>query len=153
MTFRHYIKSLPYELESASRIVHGSIVQFFEKSKFEISHDEFVILDTLLIHPEILQIDLARLILKGRAHTGRFLVSLEQKGLVKRTPILRGKRTVISSSITDKGKSIHNKISNAIKKHIKSQNRKLTGEMEEKLIELLHIFKSDILKNCDVKFE
>lgn len=153
MEFTHYINCLPYELESASRIVHESIVRFFEESKFGISHDEFVILDTLIVYPGILQIDLARLILKGRAHTGRFLVSLETKGLVKRTPILKGRRAVISNTITEDGFKLHKKIADAIKNHMNSFDRKLTDNMEKQLIQMLHIFKKDVLSNCSIKFE
>lgn len=153
MEFTHYINCLPYELESASRIVHESIVRFFEECKFEISHDEFVILDTLIVYPGILQIDLARLILKGRAHTGRFLVSLETKGLVKRTPILKGRRAVISNTITDDGLKLHKKIADAIKNHMNSYDRKLTDDMEKQLIQMLHTFKKDVLSNCSIKFE
>lgn len=153
MKFSHYIESLPYEIESASRIIHESILDFFEDNQFEISHDEFVVLDTLIIHPGILQIDLARLILKGRAHTGRFLAALEKKALVNRHPLLRGKKQVISNTITDKGLKVHKKISSAIQKHIIEVNSELTDDKVQELIKLLNILKSDVSKKCNVKFE
>ena len=106
MTFEHYTESLPYELELTSRVLHETIVRFFNENNFGITHDEFVVLDTLSINDGISQIDLAKLILKGRAHTGRFLMSLEEKGLVVRSPSKKGKRLIMQNSLTAKGRLV-----------------------------------------------
>ena len=69
----HYTKTLPYELELTSRVLHEAAKCYFEQCNFPISPEEFAILDCLYLKPDIIQIDLAKMILKGRAHTGRFL--------------------------------------------------------------------------------
>ena len=68
----HYTKTLPYELELTSRVLHEATRCFFELQKFPISQEEFIILDCLYINPNIIQMEIAKLILKGRAHTGKF---------------------------------------------------------------------------------
>ena len=86
----HYTKTLPYELELTSRVLHEATRCFFELQKFPISQEEFIILDCLYINPNIIQMEIAKLILKGRAHTGKFLKSLEEKKLIY-TPSTSGK--------------------------------------------------------------
>ena len=54
------------------------------KEVIDNSIDEFTILDTIIAKPGLSQADLARLILKGKAHTGRFIMALEEKGLLER---------------------------------------------------------------------
>lgn len=153
MAFEHYTESLPYELELTSRILHEAILRFFSDEKFEITHDEFVVLDTLSTNDGISQIDLAKLILKGRAHTGRFLMSLEEKGYVKRTPSKKGKRLIMQNSVTASGKKILAKISKAIEEHIDDMNLHDNCDKAAKLIELLHLVRKDILEKYDIKFQ
>lgn len=153
MRIPHYTESLPYALESTSRIIHEAVKRFFEESKFEITHDEFVVLDTLYANPGILQIDLAKLILKGRAHTGRFLMSLESKGFVRRTPSSKGKKLIMLSSITDEGLKVYQKISHEIENHIESFHNHLTEEKEQELLKLLSLAKADVLAKYDIKFQ
>ena len=47
----HYTKTLPYELELTSRVLHEANRCFFEMNKFPISQEEFMILDCLFIYP------------------------------------------------------------------------------------------------------
>ena len=97
----HYTKTLPYELELTSRVLHEATRCFFELQKFPISQEEFIILDCLYINPNIIQMEIAKLILKGRAHTGKFLKSLEEKKLITRTPVKQGSKIVMQIKITD----------------------------------------------------
>ena len=153
MTREHYTESLPYELELTSRVLHEAIVRFFSEKKFEITHDEFVVLDTLSTNEGISQIDLAKLILKGRAHTGRFLMSLEKKGLVKRTPSKKGKRLIMKNVVTAEGKKVLENTGEAIELHIEEMNLKDNLDKAKKLIELLHSVRKDISERFDIKFQ
>ena len=78
MNQKFYIDSFPYEIELTARVCHENARQLLESITDEISIDEFAILDTLTARSGLSQADLARLILKGKAHTGRFLISLEE---------------------------------------------------------------------------
>ncbi len=153
MTFEHYTESLPYELELTSRVLHETIVRFFNENNFGITHDEFVVLDTLSINDGISQIDLAKLILKGRAHTGRFLMSLEEKGLVVRSPSQKGKRLIMQNSVTAKGRLVLQKVSDFIERYINDMNLQDKQENAAKLIQLLRVVRSDLLERFDIKFQ
>ena len=153
MTFEHYTESLPYELELTSRVLHETLVRFFNENNFGITHDEFVVLDTLSINDGISQIDLAKLILKGRAHTGRFLMSLEEKGLVVRSPSKKGKRLIMQNSVTAKGRLVLQKVSDFIERYINDMNLQDKQETAAKLIQLLRVVRSDLLERFDIKFQ
>lgn len=84
MNQKFYIDSFPYEIELTARVCHENARQLIESITDEISIDEFTVLDTLTARSGLSQADLARLILKGKAHTGRFLISLEEKGFIER---------------------------------------------------------------------
>lgn len=149
----HYTKSLPYELELTSRVIHEAINCFFKENNLEISHDEFVILDCLYMNPNIIQIELAKMILKGRAHTGRFLMTLEDKGFVSRTPTKSGTKLIMKLSITDKGLKVYKKISQVIDEHIEKMHTNLDLEEIKILNKTLQKIRSDIFKIYDINFK
>ena len=133
--------------------MHETIVRFFNENNFGITHDEFVVLDTLSINDGISQIDLAKLILKGRAHTGRFLMSLEEKGLVVRSPSKKGKRLIMQNSVTAKGRLVLQKVSDYIERYINDMKLQDKQENAAKLIQLLRVVRSDLLERFDIKFQ
>lgn len=103
---KHYIDSIYYQLEQTAKYCKYLGNQLFEKLEILIPLDEFVILDTISIHGEICQRDLAKLILKDRPSTGRLLNSLEEKGLIKRFADTKNNRLVRKTKLTSKGKII-----------------------------------------------
>ena len=46
--------------------------------------DEFTILYALHLHPDISQSELAKFLFKGKAHIGKILNEMEERGLIKR---------------------------------------------------------------------
>lgn len=104
MGYTNYTSHWLHDLDLTSRISHEIAKKFFETNNFPINLDEYIIIDTLLNNPDILQMELEKIILKGRAHTGRFLISLEDKGFVERIPSMNGNRLVIRSKVTDEEK-------------------------------------------------
>lgn len=79
MNEKFYIDSFPYAIELTARMCHENARRLLEACTKELSIEEFSVLDTLIARPGLSQADLARLILKGKAHTGRFLMALEQR--------------------------------------------------------------------------
>ena len=63
-------------------------------------------LDAIYCHPKICQRDLAKLILKDRANTGRIVDSLERKGFIKRYNDTKNKRLVKRLEITEEGTQV-----------------------------------------------
>ena len=80
----HYTDSIHYELEQTSRLMKKLTNQLFEKLGIDLTIDEYSALDTVSVNAGICQRDLAKLILKDRANTGRILNTLEQKGFITR---------------------------------------------------------------------
>ena len=148
----HYTKSLPYELELTSRILHEAAKCHFAQCNYPISPEEFAILDCLYLKPDIIQIDLARMILKGRAHTGRFLKSLEEKGYVKRKSERNGSNTVTKNIITKEGHALYNRICSEIDKYIEETNSDVNIQIND-VIKLLQEIRENCMEKFDIKFE
>ena len=72
----HYTDSIYYELEQTARLMKILTLQLFDKLKLNITPDEYFALDTVSVNAGICQRDLAKLLLKDRANTGRILESL-----------------------------------------------------------------------------
>lgn len=101
---KFYIDSFPYEIELTARVCHENARRLFESCTSEISLDEFTVLDTLIAKSGLSQADLARLILKGKAHTGRFLMALEDKGIIERHVEERDGKLIKVATVTKKDK-------------------------------------------------
>lgn len=102
---KHFTDSIYYELEKTARVLKILGVQVFEKIGSEIAAEEHATLDTISCNPDICQRDLAKLILKDRANTGKILNSLEQKGLIQRCIDTKNNRLVKKTKITTKGET------------------------------------------------
>lgn len=148
----HYTKTLPYELELTSRVLHEANRCFFEINKFPISQEEFIILDCLFIYPNIIQNELAKIILKGRAHTGKFLKTLEEKKLITRTPVKQASKIVMQIKVTSKGLDIYKNISSAMDDYIREASSGLSINIKA-VIEALQIIRSDAKKRFNIKFD
>lgn len=75
----HYIESIYYKLEQTAKYCRYLGYQIFQNLDTPITMDEFVALDVIMVHGGICQRELAKIILKDRANTGRILNSLEKK--------------------------------------------------------------------------
>lgn len=100
---KHFTDSIYYELEKTARVLRLLGLQFFEKIDAGIGGDEHAALDTISCNPNICQRDLAKLILKDRANTGKIISSLEEKQLIERCIDTRNNRLVKKVKITEKG--------------------------------------------------
>ena len=147
----HYTQSLPYELELTSRVLHEAARCFFEQNDFPINQEEFVILDCLYMNPGIIQIELAKLILKGRAHTGKFLKSLEEKGFITRTPANQGSKIIMESKITPSGMELYKRITDSLDAHIKEANKCLNIDIES-VIKNFKIIRDSAIEKYGIKF-
>lgn len=99
----HYTESILYEMLLTARVMrlHGD--QLFVKMNQGLTRDEYATLDVIMCNPNICQRDLAKLLLKDRANTGKMLSVLEEKGYIERTIDLKKNRMVKSVRISDAG--------------------------------------------------
>ena len=91
---KHYTNTLYYDLELTAIYCRMLGSQLIEKIYPNMNDYELRALDAIYCHPKICQRDLAKLILKDRANTGRIVDSLEKKGFIKRYNDTKNKRLV-----------------------------------------------------------
>lgn len=148
----NYTKTLPYELDLTSRVLHEVMVSFFKKNNFPITLEEFIILDCLSINPEIIQMQLAKITLKGRGHTGKFLKSLEDKNLISRLPVKKGSKVVVKIEITSEGKALYEEMSSIIQQFVDSINPEIEAKINA-IIKELRFIREDAIKKFNIRFE
>lgn len=148
-----YINSFPYEIELTARVCHENARRILEAYTNEISIDEFSILDTIVARPGLSQADLARLILKGKAHTGRFIMDLEKKGLVERNIAERSGKLIKVADITPKGLALYNSILKDLRPSFEKFEESIPKEEVEKIIANLREFRQKIEKVSKIVFE
>jgi DNA-binding MarR family transcriptional regulator len=153
MEVKYYINSFAYEIEQTARICHEAAKKVLETYTKEISIDEFSLLDTIIAKPKSSQADLARLILKGKAHTGRFLTSLEEKKLIKRQIEERDGKLIKIAVVTKEGLDLYNKILDSIRPKMDKFTQSLSENEINHTIENLRIFRQKIIESYDIEFE
>ncbi len=141
----HFTDSIFYEIELTAKYCKMLGSQIFEKLNVDIPTEEFGILDTLLCNPGICQRDLAKIILRDRANTGKLLESLERKGLVKRELAIKNNRPVKIAQLTEEGIKKTVEITNIMRPHMEEVREKVAIKDLDKVTLLLKEFR-DVLK-------
>lgn len=144
IVIQHYTDSIHYELEQTSRLLKMLSKQLFEKLEISITMDEYVTLDTISINAGICQRDLAKLIIKDRANTGRILESLEQKGFITRFIDTKNNRLVKKMGITECGYSELSSINSKIKSHFENITRKVPKKNFDNAHKALKAFRLEL---------
>lgn len=145
---KNYTESIYYELQQTAKFCKTLGVQLFEKIQLGITSEEYSILDTLMCNENICQRDLAKLILRDRANTGRILKSLERKKLIKRFVDIKNNRLVRKMEITNSGKNLWQEATTKIRpiiaecvekvsRHEIENLRKSLKKMREKLSDMV----------------
>lgn len=142
----HYTDSIHYELEQTSRLMNMLTNQLFKKLELSITFDEYIALDTVSINAGICQRDLAKLILKDRANTGRILNELEQKGFITRFIDTKNNRLVKKMGITETGLQELNSINNKIKTYLRGVTKRIPPEDVDKVRDILRAFRLELDK-------
>lgn len=107
-----YVDTPLYKLEYTARVCARYFSLFFKEnfSHLDITQGEYEVMDTIVRTPEISQIDLARMLLKGRSHVTQILNSLEAKDYIKRMDVVNNGRKIRRTELTAKGENIYNQI-------------------------------------------
>ena len=146
----HYTDSIHYELEQTSRLMKKVTTQLFEKLEIGLSIDEYAALDTVSVNAGICQRDLAKLILKDRANTGRILDSLEQKGFITRFIDTKNNRLVKKMGITERGLKELDTINKKVKQYLESVTKTISDEDIERVQETLKSFRLELEKVVEI---
>lgn len=148
---KHFTDSIYYDLELTARYCKFLGIQLFEKIQSKVGPDEFAALDTISINPEICQRDLAKLILKDRANTGRILNSLEEKGYITRPIDTKNNRLVRKMVITEAGYEIINETTIRVKEYFKKVSEKVPEEEIVKLQEYLRKLRNRLSEVVEIQ--
>lgn len=147
----HYTNTIHYELEKTAKLMRMLTIQLFEKLNIEISLDECCALDTISSNKDICQRDLAKLILKDRANTGRILDVLEEKGFIERFIDTKNNRLVKKMNITKAGKEELNEIVNKIKSYMENVTTTISAEEIRKIRDTLRVFRINLENAVEMK--
>lgn len=142
----HYTDSIHYELEQTSRMMKMLTNQIFNKLDINVSLDEYIALDTVSVNAGICQRDLAKLILKDRANTGRILNELEQKGFITRFIDTKNNRLVKKMGITESGLQELNSINSKIRTYLGGVTKKIPPEDIQRVQTILKEFRFELEK-------
>ena len=149
----HYIDCFAYELELTSRTCHEAFKSWFEENTSNMLNiDEFTIMDTLDCNKNLSQIELAKTILKGKAHTGKFLDALEGKGYITRIYDTKNSRMVKIPVMTELGKEVYQKMRHELKDLQTLVGQTISKEYEKELINTLKEFRTKINEIMKVSF-
>ena len=126
-----------YQIELTAKYTKMLGQQVFEKFNVDLTIEEFSVLDVLVCSDRLCQRDLAKLILKDRANTGKLLDSLEKKGLIERKLSIKNNRPVKFVKITPKGIEERKKITEKIHPHFESVREQINNSDLAKIGDLL----------------
>ena len=148
---QHYTDSIFYQFEQTAKYCRFLGVQVIQKLNMPISPDEFYALDVIMMHDNICQRELAKLILKDRPNTGRILDSLEEKGYIERFADTKNNRLVRRMKITDTGKKITEETSERLREYISNLPKIFSDEDKNRLKELIIRFRENLEKEVEMK--
>lgn len=147
----HYTDSIFYQLEQTAKFCRYLGIQVFQKLDMPISPDEFAALDVIMVHGEICQRELAKLILKDRPNTGRILNSLEEKGYIERYADTKNNRLVRKMTITPEGEKIAKSVSENLREYIDRIPKIFSNEDKAELMNLIKKFRESLEKEVEMK--
>ena len=147
----HYTDSIFYQFEQTAKYCRFLGVQVFQKLNMSISPDEFYALDVIMMHDNICQRELAKLILKDRPNTGRILDSLEGTGYIERFADTKNNRLVRRMRITDTGRKVTEETSERLREYISNLPKIFSDEDKNKLKELMIRFRESLEKEVEMK--
>lgn len=149
-----YVDSPLYKLECTAKICERHFTQIFKKNfaKLGITQGELCVLDTVVRSPEISQIELARLLFKGRAHITQMLNSLESKNLIVRINETKNGRKIRRTVLTKEGEKVYKVICDACETRFERMTKFFEGKDEE-FIKFLDEIKDIITEGESVNFD
>ena len=138
-----YTQSLEFAAELLTKAIKETMRKVDKEMNFKVSHEEYIILETVCLNPGIIQIDIAKKIFMQRSYVGKLLAKLEESGYIKRTQSIKGKKKVVMKSyITDSGIEAYNEVKDWIleeinKNSISEESRRQTKEMTKHMFEIV----------------
>lgn len=147
----HYIESIYYQLEQTARYCRYLGLQIFQKLEVPVTMDEFIAMDTISLNDGMCQRELAKLILKDRANTGRILNSLEEKGYIERSVDTKNNRLVRKMRLTQEGRDVTLEVSKILRDYIAKLPKVFPENDKLELIESVKRFREGLEQEVEMK--
>ena len=147
---KHFTDTIFYQIELTARYTKLLGTQLFGKLGIGLTPEEFAVLDTISANTELCQRDLAKLILKDRANTGKLLDSLEHKGYVQRDLTSKNNRPVKIVKITNNGLKIYRETYEKLTPHHQIVKERIINTDLEKVGELLRDLREILEDTIDI---
>lgn len=128
---KSYTESLYYQIKLTAKYLKLLSEQLFEGLKIEATPDEFTTMDIINNNEGLCQRDLAKLLLKDRANTGRIVTTLEKRGYVRIVVDKKSNRLVKLLALTTKGKNFVEKTTQKIVPYINHINQNTDMDIEK----------------------
>ncbi len=148
---KHYTESIYYEFELTAKVMRMMAGQFFAKIGMGIIPDEYVTLDVIACNTGICQRDLAKLILKDRANTGRLVSTLEEKGFITRSADTKNNRLVRKLSVTENGTKELKKVTDIVRKQLENTSQIISESEIDILRSNIQKFRASLEKLIELK--
>ena len=148
-----FIEGLPYKLAETARIselMARSYYKNYVKSILDL--EEFIILSHILSNPDLSQSDLSKLVYKGKAHVGKILNDMEQKGYITRIVGTHNNMMIKRTSLTEQGKKLYDETNEAFRQLGKRVLAEFSDSEIEEFIYLLEKLQEKMLQNSKIKF-
>ena len=147
---KHFTDTIFYQIELTARYTKMLGAQLFGKLGIGLTPEEFSTLDCISEENELCQRDLAKLILKDRANTGKLLDSLESKGFIERELAVKNNRPVKIVKITELGRKIYTETYAKLTPHHKIVEEKIANTDLERVGELLKDLREILEDTIDI---
>lgn len=126
-----YTESMYYQIKLTEKICKIFCKQLEETLNLPISMDEFTILNIINDHNgEVHQRDIAKMLFKDRANTGKMLNKLEERGYLSKKEETRNKRQVNIITVTEKGQNTIANMRSEISPIFESIEKRISKEEE-----------------------
>ena len=147
---KHFTDTIFYQIELTARYTKMLGAQLFGKLGIGLTPEEFAALDTISAHDELCQRDIAKLILKDRANTGKLMDSLEAKAYIQRELAVKNNRPVKIVKITELGKKVYEETYAKLAPHHKIVEEKIKNTDLAKVGELLRDLREILEDTIDI---
>ena len=148
---KHFTDSIFYEIELTAKYCQMLGRQAFEKFGIDIPLEEFTILDTIFCNPGICQRDIAKIVLRDRANTGKLLDNLEKKGLIVRKLNIKNNRPVKIAELTEAGIAKTNEVSQKFRPHVDLIKEKIQNSDLSRLRDMLKELREVLNNTLEIK--
>lgn len=138
------------EIVSCATLIKVLTLRSFKEHGFEITPEQFVILDTIFKNKELYQRQLGEILGKDRANIARLISILEKKGFLEKQIASNG-RQINKIKITKKGENLRNKILPVISKVRQTYLDNIEYDELVKCFQILNKIKENISKNTKLQ--